>query len=127
VLLIPAICPDLEPLYHLALSLGLEPLIEVHTAEDVERVAELRPRLVGINNRDLETLRVDLDRTRRLAPLVKARCPEAILVSESGVRGAEDVRRLLSFGADAVLVGTSIMESENVARKVRELVEAEGC
>lgn len=102
-------------------ELGMEALVEVMDEGEVEIAKAAGARLVGINNRSLETLEVDLRRTERLASLV---WDEAVLVSESGIEGPEDVRRVLRAGADAVLVGTSIMKSENIERKVRELVEA---
>ncbi|MEM3736529.1 MAG: indole-3-glycerol-phosphate synthase [Candidatus Bathyarchaeia archaeon] len=124
ILLIPEICPDISKLYKLALTLGVEPLLEVHCEEDLDRIAPLNPRLVGVNNRNLDTLKVDLKKTQRLAPLIRRRCPEALVVSESGVETADDVRFLLSCGADAVLVGSSLMRAKDVVAKVEELVGA---
>lgn len=126
ILLMVSICPHLESFYHLILSLGLEPLVEVHSEEEVEKAARLKPWLIGINNRDLETMKTNLTHTQRILPLIKARCPEALIVAESGVRTPQDVKKLLTYGADAVLVGTAIMESRNIAEKVKELVGAGG-
>jgi len=123
-LLIAQICPRLEKFYELALTLGIEPLVEIHSREDLDRVAPLRPRLVGVNNRDLETLEINIERTRELAPAVRQLCPEALIVSESGITTVEDVRLVLSEGADAVLVGSSLIRAGDVTSKVRQLVEA---
>ncbi|MEM3401901.1 MAG: indole-3-glycerol-phosphate synthase [Candidatus Hadarchaeales archaeon] len=102
-------------------ELGMEALVEVTSEREVEIAKAAGAKLVGINNRDLETLKVDLRRTEELAPLVSEK---AIVVSESGIEGPEDVRRVLRAGADAVLVGTAIMKSGDIEGKVRELVEA---
>lgn len=124
VLLVVSLCPRLEEFYQLVCSLGLEPLVEIHDRKDLEKVALLHPKLVGVNNRSLVTFQVDLKVTKRLLPEVRAVCPGAVVVSESGLSTAEDVRAALRWGADAVLVGSAIMAAENVAGKVRELVEA---
>ncbi|MEM2865792.1 MAG: indole-3-glycerol-phosphate synthase [Candidatus Hadarchaeales archaeon] len=100
---------------------GMEALVEVTEEEELELALSAGAELVGINNRDLDTLEVDLSRTERLAPLV----PRGVtVVSESGIETPEDVRRVLRAGAHAVLVGTSLMRAEDVRGKVRELVEA---
>lgn len=102
-------------------NLGIEPLVEVHSREDVEIAVSAGSGLIGINNRDLETLKVDLSRTERLIQYI----PSGVLVvSESGISTPDDVRRVIRAGADAVLVGTAIMLSQNVEQKVRELVES---
>jgi indole-3-glycerol phosphate synthase len=102
-------------------ELELEPLTEVHDRADLEKAVACGAGIIGINNRDLETFKVDLKTTAELAPLVAATHP---VVSESGVRSGEDIHYLRGFGVDAVLVGTSLMGSEDVAGKLRELVEA---
>ncbi|WP_309493424.1 indole-3-glycerol-phosphate synthase [Candidatus Hecatella orcuttiae] len=124
VLLVASLCPRLEEFHRLVLSLGLEPLVEIHDPKDLEKTASLHPKLVGVNNRNLTTFQVDLKVTERLLPEVRVACPGAVVVSESGLRTAEDVRAVRRWGADAVLVGSAIMAAENVASKVRELVEA---
>ncbi|MDN5962071.1 MAG: indole-3-glycerol phosphate synthase TrpC, partial [Propionibacterium sp.] len=110
VLLIVAALDDkqLAGLYDLALSLGLLPLIEVHTAEEMRRAALLKPELVGVNNRNLKTLDVDLAQFERLAPLAPH---DAIVVAESGIRDAADVQRVRAAGADVVLVGEALVTS----------------
>jgi indole-3-glycerol phosphate synthase len=103
----------------LARELGIEALVEVTTEDEVELAISAGAKLMGINNRNLETLEVDLTRTERLAPLVPG---YVTLISESGISSRADVRRMLRAGADAVLVGTALMQADDVEQKVRELV-----
>jgi len=94
-------------------SIGLTPLVEAHTAIEVERSLVAGARLLGINNRDLATLAVDLRTFAELAPLV----PDGVVrVAESGVREAHDVFELAQAGADAVLVGTSLVSGSAAGR-----------
>jgi indole-3-glycerol phosphate synthase len=102
-------------------ELQLEALVEVHDRADLERAISSGAGIIGINNRDLDTFKVDLTTTAELAPLVAA---THVVVSESGVKSGADIQYLQSFGIDAVLVGTSLMGSEDVAGKLSELVEA---
>jgi indole-3-glycerol phosphate synthase len=122
VLLIAAALPDdaeLADLHDLALSLGLTPLVEVHTAAELARVLRLPGlQLVGINNRNLETFEVNLDTTRILRPQVP---PGVRVVSESGIFTRADVARLAAAGVDAVLVGEALVTAPDIAAKVREL------
>jgi indole-3-glycerol phosphate synthase len=102
-------------------ELGMEGLVEVTDEDEVELAVSAGADLIGINNRDLRTMHVDMSRTARLAPLVPER---ATVVSESGIRTPEDVRAMLEAGADAVLVGTAIMRSDDIEQAVRSLVNA---
>jgi indole-3-glycerol phosphate synthase len=123
VLLIAALLP-LEPLAEmlsLTRELGMVALMEVHSKEEIERVLPLRPRVVGINNRDLRDFSVDLNTFDRLRSLL----PDGVVaVAESGVHSAEDMRRLAEMGADAVLVGEALVTAQDPAAKVQELVGA---
>jgi indole-3-glycerol phosphate synthase len=106
-------------------SIGLTPLVEAHTATEVERALVAGARVVGINNRDLRSLRVDRDTFATLAPLI----PDGVVrVAESGVRGPHDVLELARAGADAVLVGTSLVagsaQGVDPAAAVADLVAA---
>ncbi len=123
VLLIVAALDDaaLSALSDLALDLGLTPLIEVHDAAEMARAAALRPVVVGINNRDLKTMAVDLATTERLRPRAPA---EALVVAESGIRGVEDVRRLAAVGVDAMLVGEALVTAPDPVAQARALKEA---
>lgn len=97
----------------------LAPLTEVHDEHDLEKALACGAQIIGINNRDLRTFRVNLAVTERLARLIPSGC---FLVSESGIRSGEDVRRLRDAGAHAVLVGSALMRSGDVLDKARELV-----
>lgn len=109
----------LRDLHALALELGLAALVEVHTAEEVERALRLpNVRLIGINNRDLTTFDVSLETTARLRPLIP---PDITVVSESGFFTAGDVRRVAECGVDAVLVGEALVTAGDIGAKVREL------
>ena len=84
--------PNLIELFQYAKSLDLEVLVEVHNEDEMERALDLEPDIIGINNRDLKTFTVDLATTERLAAMVTD--PEIILVSESGMKTAQDVVRV---------------------------------
>lgn len=113
----------------LATELNMTCLIEVH---DMENLIRVRDRvigfphrsysLIGINNRDLRTFTTDLGTTLRLAELVENR---QVLVSESGIQDRNDVRKLAEAGVRAILVGESLMRSDNVAEKIRDLLSQE--
>jgi indole-3-glycerol phosphate synthase len=104
-----------------AASLGLTPLVECHTDEEVRRAVDAGATVVGINARDLRTLEVDRGGFGRLAPLV----PEsAVCIAESGVRGPHDVIEYARAGADAVLVGESLVTDRDPRDAVRDLVAA---
>lgn len=113
---------SLRDMIELAHSRGIEVLLEVQDPEEFREALRSDTDLLGINNRDLRTLKVDLNRTKEV--LSKGSPSEKILVSESGIRSAEDVRFLKKCGARAFLVGSAIMLAENVEEKVRELVMA---
>lgn len=120
VLLICAILPDslLVELLEGARGLGLCPLVEVHEAEEVERALDAGADIVGINNRDLKTLRTDPATTAALRPLIP---PGRLVVSESGIGARPDLDRLHELGVHAVLVGEAILSSADMGAKVREL------
>jgi indole-3-glycerol phosphate synthase len=107
-LLIAAMLDDAELTGLLARTgeAGLEALVEVHTESEMERATEAGARLIGINNRDLSRLETDLAVTERLARLAPA---GAVVVSESGIRSADDVRRIRDAGVHAVLVGEALL------------------
>lgn len=107
VLLIAALGIDLDRFIQEARGLGMEPLVEVHTEEELEAVLGTDAKIIGINNRNLNTLEIDLGTFERLAP--RAREAGVFLVAESGVHSHEDALRMMSAGADALLVGTELM------------------
>ncbi len=120
ILLIVAALEDaqLAELHGLANQLGLAALVEVHDAGELERALALRPRLIGINNRDLTTLEVDLRRTFELRRAIPA---GVTVVAESGFSGSEQLRDLARARVDAVLVGEALMRSADIESAVRAL------
>jgi len=102
----------LQQLYDLVVQLGMTPLVEVHSPEELARAADLGARLIGVNARDLTTFDLDRDLFGRLAPLFPA---DAVRVAESAVTGPGDVARYRAHGADAVLVGEALVTSDPVA------------
>ena len=111
----PPLLADLRAMVH---DLGMTALVEVHDEGEVEAALKAGARLVGVNNRDLAAFRTDLRATERLSPQVPG---DVIVVSESGIRDAGDVRRVAAAGADAVLVGEALVRSENPQEAVAAL------
>ncbi len=99
-------------------ELGLSALVEAHDQFELEQALNAGARIVGVNNRNLKDFSVDTDNSRRLRELVPK---EVLFVSESGVSGAEDVKRLRDLGADAVLIGESLMRAPDKKAKLAEL------
>jgi indole-3-glycerol phosphate synthase len=121
-LLIVAALSDakLRTLYEEALNLGMTPLVEVHHERELERAMALAPRLVGVNNRDLGTLEIDLNTCVRLRKMI----PENVaVVCESGVQSREDIRRLMGEGLEIFLIGSALMISDNPSEKLTELMD----
>jgi indole-3-glycerol phosphate synthase len=110
--------PLLVDLLQGARDLGLDALVEVHTAEEAERALAAGATLYGINNRDLHTFNVDLAVTERIRPLLPA---DAVVIGESGVHKRADVERLHKAGVRAILVGEAFMTAPDVAAKMAEL------
>lgn len=120
VLLIAAILSEEEliKLSRLAASLGLFCLTEVHNEEELQKVVRCKCDIIGINNRDLKTFHVDLNTTKRLAKLVPY---DAVLVSESGMKNGNDIKEVKEYGADAVLIGETLMRSGDIKTTINEL------
>ena len=116
--------PSLVPsLYRKTRELGMEAVVEVHTEAELEVALKLAPTIVGINNRDLLALEKDtgdVSVTERLAPLVPA---SVLTISESSLRTSEEITRAIGAGADAVLIGTALLQSEDPAARVRDLIQ----
>jgi indole-3-glycerol phosphate synthase len=104
----------------LSKEIGLCPLLEVHTEEELEKVLDNKVELIGINNRNLRTFEVNIDTTFRLRPKIPDGCR---VVSESGISNREEVKLLEKHGIDAVLIGEGILRSGDIKRKIKELFE----
>ncbi len=112
---------DLHALYRLARDLGMTVLVEAHTADETEAAVDLGARLIGINNRNLQTLEVDLAQFESLVDKVP---PQIVKVAESGIFTAADVKRLVEAGADAILVGEALVRDGAPAERVAEFTDA---
>ena len=142
ILLIVAILDDacLKKFHSLAKAAGLAVLVEVHDEAELERAIAIDAELIGVNNRDLKTFKVDLGTTERLAAILNRRtgvspvanlkkengdrqdaCP-ALLVAESGIHTRADVERVAKCGAAAILVGESLVKGGNIHAKIKELL-----
>ena len=122
ILLIVAILTDeqLRKFHTLAVEAGLAVLVEVHDKEELERALKISPALLGVNNRNLKTFKVDLATTENLAPKIISN--GSLLVAESGIHNHADVERVQKFGARAILVGESLVKQGDIGAKVRELI-----
>ena len=120
VLLICAILSEEElgQFLKIAHSLGLSALVEAHDEEEVAHALRAGARIIGVNNRNLKDFTVDVKNSVRLRALIP---PEVLYVSESGIRGAEDVAVLYKNGTDAVLIGETLMRSSDKAAMLQEL------
>ena len=101
----------LKEYYDLAKSLGLHVLVEIHEEEEVKEVLETGAKIIGVNNRNLETFTVSLDQTKRLMKLLP---DDKIIVSESGIRDKEDIKYLENLGVKSVLVGETLMRGNTI-------------
>lgn len=99
-------------------GLGLSALVEAHSEAELETALRANARMVGVNNRNLNDFSVDTDNSRRLRAMAPR---EVLFVSESGVKTAEDIQKLREIGADAVLVGETLMRAEDKRAKLNEL------
>ena len=121
ILLIMAILTDAEAaeLLDIARGLDMDVLVEVHDEHELNRALALDTSLIGINNRNLKTLKTDLNTTIELAPMVP---PDRIIVSESGIRTHEDIVKLNAVGASGFLVGESLLRTDDPGNAVRTLL-----
>lgn len=111
---------SLIDLLDLASQLGMDCLVEVHDEDDLKKALDCRAGIIGINNRDLRTFKVDIAVTQRLRPLVPA---GRLVVSESGIKSALDIADMEKLKVDAVLIGEALMSSADIGQKIRELFQ----
>ena len=111
---------ELEAFVQRTKELGLQALVEVHTEDDVKKAVGAGADVIGVNNRNLQTLKVDVNRAERLLSHIPK---EAVVVVESGFKTHEELLRYRSLGISAFLVGTSLMKAKNVAGKLEELLK----
>lgn len=99
---------------------GMEPLVEVHTRSELDTALDAGATIIGINNRDLRTFKVDIETSLKLSAFVPA---DRVVVSESGIKEREDVARLAAAGIRAILVGETLVRSSDPAAKIGELID----
>jgi indole-3-glycerol phosphate synthase len=110
---------EMNRLINLAQDLGMTSLIEIYTENELEKVLSTPAKIIGINNRNLDTLEVNIENSLRLRRAIPS---EYITVSESGIKSREDVLRIENAGFDAMLIGETLMKSENPDDKLKELL-----
>lgn len=122
ILLIASILPQevLKKFYETAKSLSLEVVFEVHNEDELKKVLELSPQIIGINNRDLKSFVVSLKITEKLINLIPKN-RNIVVISESGISSNNDVKYLSELGIDAILVGTYFMQAQDINQAVKNL------
>jgi indole-3-glycerol phosphate synthase len=110
---------QLEKMMTVSRSLGLECLVEVHNRDELKIALDAGAEIIGINNRDLNTFKVDLNTTRILLPFIPE---DKTVVSESGISRREDIKKLEEWGVDAVLIGEALVTAKNIPKKMKELM-----
>jgi len=120
ILLIAAILQDgeLASLHAVAIRLGMSVVVEIHSEAELRRALRVRSEIIGINNRDLTTMKTDQEITARLRALIP---PGWLVISESGIDKRADIDELDRLGVDAALVGESLLRAADLDAKVREL------
>ncbi len=108
-----------KKLFETTIRLGMTPLLEIHNENEVSRALRLEPQLIGINNRNLKTLEVNLDVSERLRKMIPH---DVTVLAESGVSDEADIRRLLEAGIDGFLIGTTLMKSPDPGKTLHSLV-----
>ena len=112
---------ELRRLHDLTVELGMVPLVEVHTADEARRAVDLGAEVIGVNNRNLQTLEVDLAQFSQLVALLPAEC---VKVAESGVTGPQDAARLHGEGAQVLLVGETLVRHHEPTTAVQALLRS---
>jgi indole-3-glycerol phosphate synthase len=110
---------QLQEYIDLSTTLGLAPLVEVHTQEELDKALAAGAEIIGINNRNLTTFSTDIETTLKLAPLIPS---DKIVVTESGISTREDIEQLMEAGIHCFLIGEVLMRAEDIGGKLRELL-----
>lgn len=110
---------EIRKFYNLAKSLSLEVVFEVHTEQDITKILDLQPEIIGINNRDLKSFNVDIRTTEKLRKFIPK---DTVVISESGITSKQEFGYVSSLDIDAVLIGTYFMQSQNIVSTVKSLV-----
>jgi len=110
VLLICATTKNIGALYEKALSIGLKPVVEVHTQDEMELAKKLGAKIIGINNKNIVDLEKDEGTVNRTVELIQSAPKDAFIISESGINSCEDAKKALDAGANAVLIGTAFWQ-----------------
>jgi indole-3-glycerol phosphate synthase len=121
ILLIMAILNDSQykKFYKIATELGMDVICEVHDEDELKRALKIDVKCIGINNRNLKTLKIDLKNFKKLSPKI----PDNIIkICESGISSNEEIKEYSNFGADAFLVGESLMKSKNIYKETKYLI-----
>ena len=119
-LIVAMLTPEkLTELLHISRQLGMMNLVEVHNEMELAVAVNSKAKIIGINNRDLNTFKVDLNTTQRLHSLIP---PGHIVVSESGIKTREDMEKLKEWGINAALIGEALMSAPDIPAKMRELL-----
>ena len=110
-----------QKLYRKGRQLGMEAVVEIHTAEELKRALKLEPTIIGINNRDIQRLELDAGDVGITENLAHAVPEEIVTISESSLLSRDDVQRAIKAGADAVLIGTAVLQADDLAACMKDL------
>ena len=110
---------ELMALLKLSQGLGMDCLVEIHDEDELETALSSDARIIGINNRNLNTFEVDINTTRRLMPFIPV---DTIVVSESGIKSRDDIIIMMECGVNAVLIGEALVTAESIPDKIKELM-----
>ena len=112
--------PELRELLSLSHEMGMQCLVEVHNENELKRALACEAKIIGINNRNLKTMSVDLEVTKRLCPLIP---PDRIVVSESGIKELDNIQKLREWGINAVLIGEALVTADDINTRIKELFD----
>jgi len=114
---------QIKSFMHLAKRINMDSVVEIHDELDLEKALLSNPEIIGVNNRDLDTLEVSIENTLKLIPKIPK---DIITISESGISRNEDIEKIKKTGANAVLIGGAFLESGDITSRIREVMTNEG-